>query len=161
VWSLNSDTPLHSFSEHQKVRRSAAAPRPGPPLPMSAPAGRTLKWGSPRASPHSPPTAELYRAFLVPLARHARHGAHPIRVAAHPQEIYTIRWSPTGPGSANPSLPALLASASFDTTVRLWDVDVGRCVHTLARHSEAVYSVAWSPNGKLVATGSFDKTLNM
>lgn len=77
----------------------------------------------------------------------------------HDKEIYTIRWSPTGSGSANPGLPLLLATASFDTTVKLWDVDVGRCVHTLRGHSEAVYSVAFSPNGRYVATGSFDKNI--
>mmetsp|Transcript_2383 Transcript_2383/g.6000 ORF Transcript_2383/g.6000 Transcript_2383/m.6000 type:complete len:559 (-) Transcript_2383:853-2529(-) len=77
----------------------------------------------------------------------------------HEREIYTIRWSPTGAGSANPNLPLLLATASFDTTVKLWDVDSGRAVHTLRGHQESVYSVAFSPNGQYVATGSFDKTL--
>lgn len=77
----------------------------------------------------------------------------------HTKEIYTIKWSPTGQGTNNPSLPLLLASASFDHTVKLWDVEQGRCMHSLQRHEEPVYSVAFSPNGKFVATGSFDKHL--
>lgn len=77
----------------------------------------------------------------------------------HEKEIYTIRWSPTGSGSANPNLPLLLATASFDTTVKLWDIEKGRSVHTLRGHTESVYSVAFSPNGRYVATGSFDKSL--
>ncbi|KAF5834951.1 WD40-repeat-containing domain protein [Dunaliella salina] len=66
----------------------------------------------------------------------------------HKKEVYSIRWSPTGPNSPNPNLPLLLATASFDTTVKLWDVDQGRCVHTLRGHTESVYSVAFSPNGR-------------
>lgn len=79
----------------------------------------------------------------------------------HTKEIYTLKWSPTGPGSANPNLPLLLATASFDHTVKLWDAETGRAVHTLARHTESVYSVAFSPSGKLVATGSFDQRLHV
>ncbi|GAX74780.1 hypothetical protein CEUSTIGMA_g2227.t1 [Chlamydomonas eustigma] len=77
----------------------------------------------------------------------------------HQREIYTIKWSPGGPGSGNPNLPLLLATASFDTTVKLWDVEVGRCVQSLQKHVEPVYSVAFSPNGRFVATGSFDRKL--
>lgn len=46
----------------------------------------------------------------------------------HTKEIYTIKWSPTGPGSANPSQQLLLATASFDATVKLWDVEGQGCV---------------------------------
>jgi len=79
----------------------------------------------------------------------------------HVREIYTIKWSPTGPNSANANLPLLLASASFDTTIKLWDIEQGRCVHSLNRHTEPVYSVAFSPNGRFVATGSFDRNVHI
>ncbi|CAM9362288.1 unnamed protein product, partial [Choristocarpus tenellus] len=46
----------------------------------------------------------------------------------HTKEIYTIKWSP------RPERKPLLASASFDATVKLWDVEVGKVVSTLARH---------------------------
>jgi WD40 repeat protein len=51
------------------------------------------------------------------------------------------------------------SSASFDSTVRLWDVERGVCQNTLVKHSEPVYSVAFSPDGRLLATGSFDKAI--
>ena len=79
----------------------------------------------------------------------------------HSREIYTLRWSPTGQGSSNPNLPLLLATASFDTTVKLWDAEVGKCIHKLRKHIEPVYSVAFSPNGRFVATGSFDRRLHV
>ncbi|UJR15367.1 hypothetical protein I4U23_002315 [Adineta vaga] len=78
---------------------------------------------------------------------------------AHSKEIYTIKWSPTGPGTMNPNATLLLASASFDSTVRLWDVERGICQSTLVKHSEPVYSVSFSPDGRLLATGSFDKAI--
>ena len=54
---------------------------------------------------------------------------------AHQKEIYTIKWSPTGPGTNNPNMNLVLASASFDSTVMLWDVERGACVHTLTRYT--------------------------
>uniref|UniRef100_A0A6M2DMM1 Putative u4/u6 small nuclear ribonucleoprotein prp4 n=1 Tax=Xenopsylla cheopis TaxID=163159 RepID=A0A6M2DMM1_XENCH len=80
---------------------------------------------------------------------------------AHSKEIYTIKWSPTGPGTHNPNMNLILASASFDSTVRLWDVERGTCIHTLTKHTEPVYSVAFSPDGKFLASGSFDKCVHI
>lgn len=37
----------------------------------------------------------------------------------------------------------------------------GVCLHTLTRHQEPVYSVAFSPDGKLLASGSFDKSVHI
>uniref|UniRef100_A0A5K4EIR6 Transducin beta-like n=1 Tax=Schistosoma mansoni TaxID=6183 RepID=A0A5K4EIR6_SCHMA len=54
-----------------------------------------------------------------------------------------------------------LFSASFDSTVRLWDVETGQCRRILSRHTEPVYSVAFSPDGRLLATGSFDQCVHI
>mmetsp|Transcript_15664 Transcript_15664/g.31940 ORF Transcript_15664/g.31940 Transcript_15664/m.31940 type:complete len:720 (+) Transcript_15664:236-2395(+) len=72
----------------------------------------------------------------------------------HTKEIYTIKWSPTGPGSPNPSKPLLLATASFDNTVRLWSAATGACIHTLRRHTQPVYSISFSPSASHLASGS-------
>ncbi|CAL5366831.1 unnamed protein product [Camellia sinensis] len=79
----------------------------------------------------------------------------------HAKEIYTIRWSPTGPGTNNPNQQLLLASASFDSTVKLWDVELGRLICSLNGHRDPVYSVAFSPNGEYLASGSLDRSLHI
>ena len=79
----------------------------------------------------------------------------------HNKEIYTIRWSPTGAGSANASKKPLLASASFDTTVRVWDPEAGKCLLTLRRHDKKVYTVAFSPDGDYLASGALGGQLHV
>ncbi|GLE02353.1 hypothetical protein PINS_up011191 [Pythium insidiosum] len=71
----------------------------------------------------------------------------------HKKEVYTFRWSSTGPGSALPNGPLSLASASFDSTVKLWDVERGVCNQTF-EHQQPVYGVAYSPNGDFLASGT-------
>lgn len=79
----------------------------------------------------------------------------------HTKEIYTIRWSPTGPGTNNPNQQLVLASASFDSTIKLWDVETGSVLHSLVAHGDPVYSVAFSPNGEYLASGSLDKCMHI
>ncbi|KAJ4967273.1 hypothetical protein NE237_019122 [Protea cynaroides] len=79
----------------------------------------------------------------------------------HVKEIYTIRWSPTGPGTNNPNQQLVLASASFDSTIKLWEVEHGNLLYSLNGHRDPVYSVAFSPNGEYLASGSLDKCMNI
>ncbi|KAL5374572.1 hypothetical protein DPSP01_011851 [Paraphaeosphaeria sporulosa] len=55
----------------------------------------------------------------------------------------------------------LVASASSDKTVRLWDAETGAHRSTLEGHSDWVRAVAFSRDGKLVASASSDKTVRL
>jgi len=54
-----------------------------------------------------------------------------------------------------------LASASDDTTAKVWDTQTSTEIHTLLGHSNPVRSVAWSPDGTRLATGSWDHTVKI
>lgn len=53
----------------------------------------------------------------------------------------------------------LIASASFDKSVRLWRASDGHFICTFRGHVQAVYSVAWAADSRLFVTGSKDSTL--
>jgi len=70
----------------------------------------------------------------------------------HTGAVTSVAFSPDG---------ALLASASDDNTVRVWDAATGAAVKTLKGHTRAVTSVAFSPDGALLASASYDGTVRV
>jgi WD40 repeat protein/serine/threonine protein kinase len=54
-----------------------------------------------------------------------------------------------------------IVSASDDMTVKLWDVESGRCMGTLQGHTGKVWGVSISPDGATLATASSDGTVKL
>src|SRR5262249_45683540 len=46
-----------------------------------------------------------------------------------------------------------LASAGYDRAVRIWDTSTWREIRTLWGHTDLIWCVVYSPDGKLVASG--------
>jgi RNA polymerase sigma factor (sigma-70 family) len=56
----------------------------------------------------------------------------------------------------------MLASASNDQTIKLWDSATGKLLRTLKGHGEhGVYSVAFAPKGNTLASGGLDGTVRL
>src|SRR4051794_12913864 len=70
----------------------------------------------------------------------------------HTDGIMSLGFSPDG---------KVLASASHDNTVRTWNPDTGKSIHTYEGHTAAAYGVSFSPDGKWLATCSTDKTIKV
>jgi WD40 repeat protein len=70
----------------------------------------------------------------------------------HFNGVVAVAFSPDG---------HIIASASYDNTVRLWDPSTGASRATLEGHSDWVYAVAFSPDGQIIASASDDKTVRL
>uniref|UniRef100_A0A1A8EQT8 Notchless protein homolog 1 n=1 Tax=Nothobranchius korthausae TaxID=1143690 RepID=A0A1A8EQT8_9TELE len=55
----------------------------------------------------------------------------------------------------------LLASASFDKSIKIWDGRTGKYLTSLRGHVGSVYQVAWSADSRLLVSGSSDSTLKV
>lgn len=60
----------------------------------------------------------------------------------------------------NPAAENILASASGDFTIKLWDVGTGQNVRSL-KHNDIVQSLSWNAAGSMLVTTSRDKKIRV
>ena len=67
----------------------------------------------------------------------------------------TFKWDP------NTGKVSRRIEGHDDNTVRIWDPNTGELLRTLEGHTSWVYSVAFSPDSQLLASGSDDRTIKI
>jgi WD40 repeat protein len=113
-------------------------------------------------TPQAPP--DTARSLLTSPGGHIPSPAKPgDRIAPYPTRLTRtlighedlvrgVAFSPDG---------TLLATTSYDCTVRLWDLATGQPARTLTGHEDVVRGVAFSPDGTLLATACYDCTVRL
>lgn len=67
-----------------------------------------------------------------------------IELRGHIERLYCLKY--------HPYVKDVLATASYDRTVKVWNVATQEAVKTLRGHENVVHSMAWSPCGTKLAT---------
>ncbi|PWN39669.1 putative RSA4-WD-repeat protein [Ceraceosorus guamensis] len=74
------------------------------------------------------------------------------RFTGHQKTVNHVAFSPDA---------RLIASASFDNSIKVWDGKTGKFVATLRGHVSSVYRIAWSADSRILVSASKDSTLKL
>jgi WD40 repeat protein/serine/threonine protein kinase/tetratricopeptide (TPR) repeat protein len=127
----------------------AFVPRSGIPQgSVKSPDGTMIAQAGELASYGGASRSKEYSLSAV-VVRASRTGEILHTLIGHSADVVAMVFSPDG---------NRLATASFDRTVKLWDMRSGQAVFTLLGHTGGVVSVAFSPDGNRIVTGGIDFT---
>ena len=73
-------------------------------------------------------------------------------LSGHVGAVYQVTWSPDS---------RYIASASKDSTIKIWKPKEKKALFTLSGHCDEVYALDWNPFGICVASGGKDRVVKM
>jgi F-box and WD-40 domain protein 1/11 len=66
-----------------------------------------------------------------------------------------------GPVNAIQLRGNILASASGDATIKLWDIESGNCLKTFTGHTRGLACIQFSEDGKTIVSGGNDQSIRV
>ncbi|MFM7426527.1 MAG: NB-ARC domain-containing protein [Elainella sp.] len=84
-------------------------------------------------------------------------GCKQMTLRQHRSWVWAVVFAPH-PGDPEQQI---LVSASDDYQIKLWDLQTGDCLRTLTGHQRSVNTLALSPDGQWIASGSLDTTIRL
>ncbi|MHC5775152.1 WD40 domain-containing protein [Nostoc sp.] len=134
------------FASEQHLDALIAALKAGGKLKRTA-------WIPERSDTRTQTLATLRQAvYLQPNEKKENRAIEVNTLEGHSSAVNSVVYSPNG---------QQLASASWDKTIKIWDVSTGQLLKSLTGDCTAVSSVAYSPNGQQLASAGYDKTIKI
>ena len=90
--------------------------------------------------------------FTLKLWNPSKEKKHLASMTGHQQLVIDVKFSPDA---------RLIASASFDKSLRLWNGKNGQFIARFLGHVQSVYQLAWSADSRLLVSGAADSTLKL
>jgi WD40 repeat protein len=91
----------------------------------------------------------------------AQTGQEPLTLHGHAGIVLSVAFSPDGKHLASGSGGYDQRGRPLSPLVKVWDAQSGQEILTLTGHTGPVHSVAFSPDGQRLASGSQDRTLKV
>src|SRR5579871_777052 len=94
----------------------------------------------------------LFAIVLTCLSVHSIRAQIIQELHGHHDAVYAVAFRPDG---------EQMATASFDHTIKIWDVATGHVVRTFTGHQDKVLALAYSVDGRQLASAGMDGTIRL